>query len=221
MPQEILSLRFLFLYTVFLLAQSGSSTFNITRYTKGDVFQNTNSSESCIDTCVLNDENSQFCAVNCCSCVCPSHSPTYLLNNGNCSSEDRLMAILKAQSGIQGESIFVLWKLGLNWLCMLNVPSAILNYRAGIVGVGRSLLDKTKNSARCEVYLIECFFKPRVLMTVEWTSPLNVQLEIISVWSGPWLLHPWVFINHARSIARIFTANFVYEESSFAVFIKK
>ena len=134
MPQEILSLRFLSLYTVFLLAQSGSSTFNITRYTKGDIFKNTNSSESCIDTCVLNDENSQFCSVNCCSCVCPSHSPTYLLKNGNCSSEDRLMAILKAQSGIQGESIFVLWKLGLNLLCILNVPSAILNYCAGIVG---------------------------------------------------------------------------------------
>ena len=145
MPQEILSLRFLLLYTVFLLAQSGSSTFNITRYTKGDIFKNTNSSESCIDTCVLNDENSKFCAANCCSCVCPSYSPTYLLKNGNCSSEDRLMAILKAQSGIQGESIFVLWKLGLNLLCILNVPSAILNYCAGIVGARRSLLDKTKN----------------------------------------------------------------------------
>lgn len=153
MPQEILCLRFLLLYTVFLLAQSGGSTFNITRYTKGDVFENTNSSESCIDTCVLNEENLPFCAVNCCSCVCPIHSPTYLLKNGNCSSDDHLMAILKAQSGIQGEFIFVLWKLGLNWLCILNVPSAILNYWTGIVGARRSLLDKTKNSVRCGVYL--------------------------------------------------------------------
>ena len=156
MPQEILSLRFLLLYTVFLLAQSGSSTFNITRYTIGDVFQNTNSSESCIDTCVLNDENSQFCAVNCCSCVCPIHSPTYLVKNGNCSSEDRLMAILKAQSGIQGESIFVLLKTWLELVVYPKRPQRHFELLGRLVGVGRSLLDKTKNSARCEVYLPEC-----------------------------------------------------------------
>lgn len=79
-----LSLRFFVLATV-LLAESGSSTFNITRFTTGDVFQNTNSSQSCNESgasCVFDGENSPFCGVNCCNCYCPSESPTYLMKTG-------------------------------------------------------------------------------------------------------------------------------------------
>lgn len=107
MSQQFLnfSLRLLVLASVFL-SDSGSSTVNITRYTSGDVFQNTNSSKSCNDSgadCVLVRERSPFCGVNCCNCVCPSETPTYLLRDRNCSSEDHLMSILKAQSTEQGE----------------------------------------------------------------------------------------------------------------------
>lgn len=99
-----LSLRFFVLVTVFF-AESGSSLFNITRYTTGDVFHNANSSKTCIDSgaaCLLKVEDSPFCGKNCCNCVCRSETPTYLLRNGSCSSEDHLMSILKAQSQIQG-----------------------------------------------------------------------------------------------------------------------
>lgn len=96
----------LFVFAVIFLANTGNSTFNITRYTKGDVFQNTNSSKSCNESgasCVFDGKNSPFCGINCCNCFCPSKTPTYLLRNGNCTSEDHLMSILKAQSSIQGK----------------------------------------------------------------------------------------------------------------------
>ncbi|KAL9959323.1 hypothetical protein ACROYT_G032637 [Oculina patagonica] len=99
-----LSLR-LFVLAFVLLAESGSGTFNITRYTAGDVFQNINSTRSCNESgakCVFDGERSPFCGVNCCYCQCKSPTPTYLQGYGNCTSEDQLMSILKAQSTIQG-----------------------------------------------------------------------------------------------------------------------
>lgn len=99
-----LSLR-LFVLAFVLLAESGSGTFNITRYTAGDVFQNINSTRSCNESgakCLFDGEKSPFCGVNCCYCQCKSPTPTYLQGYGNCSSEDQLMSILKAQSTIQG-----------------------------------------------------------------------------------------------------------------------
>ncbi|KAM7429856.1 hypothetical protein ABFA07_019352 [Porites harrisoni] len=207
MPQEIRSLRFLFLYTVFLLAQSGSSTFNITRYTKGDVFQNTNSSESCIDTCVLNDENSQFCAVNCCSCVCPSHSPTYLLKNGNCSSEDRLMAILKAQSGIQdcdhrmvvSESHFPCGKEVITTLDSLSSPgNRSLHLCSWNKNIGDSLIHYRylKNLNNCEIvpeeslYLINGSWKSRSSQD-PFLAKLNVKIVQDPVFDNDKLYLKW------------------------------
>ncbi|KAJ7376382.1 hypothetical protein OS493_034903 [Desmophyllum pertusum] len=106
MSQRIVNLTLrLFVLAFVLLAESGSGTFNITRYTAGDVFQNTNSSQSCNDSgasCVFDGENSPFCGENCCYCLCKSQTPTYLQRFGNCSSADQLMSILKAQSTIQG-----------------------------------------------------------------------------------------------------------------------
>lgn len=107
MSQRIVNLTLrLFVLAFVLLAESGNGTFNITRYTAGDVFQNTNSSQSCNDSgasCVFDGENSPFCGENCCYCLCKSQTPTYLQRFGNCSSADQLMSILKAQSTIQGK----------------------------------------------------------------------------------------------------------------------
>lgn len=106
MSQKLVHLLLrLFVLAFVLLAESGSGSFNITRYTSGDVFQNINSSRSCNDSgakCVFDGENSPFCGINCCFCMCNSQTPTYLQRNGNCSSEDQLMSILKVQSTIQG-----------------------------------------------------------------------------------------------------------------------
>lgn len=106
MSQKLVNLLLrLFVLAFVLLAESGSGSFNITRYTSGDVFQNINSSRSCNESgakCVFDGENSPFCGINCCFCRCNSQTPTYLQKNGNCSSEDQLMSILKVQSTIQG-----------------------------------------------------------------------------------------------------------------------
>ena len=107
MSQQFLNvvLRLLVFAAIFL-ADTGDSTFNITRYTTGDVFQNINSSKSCNESgasCVFDGESSPFCGENCCNCFCPNKKPTYLLRNGNCTSEDHLMSILQAQSSIQGK----------------------------------------------------------------------------------------------------------------------
>ena len=130
MTQKFLNLflRFFVLAAVFL-AESRSSAFNITRYTTGDVFQNANSSKTCFDSgaaCLLKVEDSPFCGKNCCDCVCRSDTPTYLLRNGSCSSEDHLMSILKAQSQIQGKYILFPWQTSeiLTW-SKCNVENAI------------------------------------------------------------------------------------------------
>lgn len=108
MSQKLVNLLLrLFVLAFVLLAESGSGSFNITRYTSGDIFQNINSSRSCNESgakCVFDGKlkNSPFCGINCCFCTCNSQTPTYLQKNGNCSSEDRLMSILKVQSTIQG-----------------------------------------------------------------------------------------------------------------------
>ena len=109
MSQKLVNLLLRLLVLAFvLLAESGSGSFNITRYTSGDVFQNINSSRSCDESgakCVFDGklENSPFCGINCCFCACNSQTPTYLQKHGNCSSEGRLMSILKVQSTIQGK----------------------------------------------------------------------------------------------------------------------
>ena len=111
MSQKLVNLLLrLFVLAFVLLAESGSGSFNITRYTSGDVFQNINSSRSCNESgakCVFDGENSPFCGINCCFCRCNSQTPTYLQGNGNCSSEDQLMSILKVQSTIQGKLILL------------------------------------------------------------------------------------------------------------------
>lgn len=99
-----LSLRLL-VFALILVVESRRSTFNITRYTEGDLFQNINSSRSCNESgarCVLDGENSPFCGFNCCYCNCEREKPTYLQRNGTCRSDEQLMSILKAQSVIQG-----------------------------------------------------------------------------------------------------------------------
>lgn len=101
-----LSLRLL-VFALILVVESRRSTFNITRYTEGDLFQNINSSRSCNESgarCVLDGENSPFCGFNCCYCNCEREKPTYLQSNGTCRSDEQLMSILKAQSVIQGKS---------------------------------------------------------------------------------------------------------------------
>lgn len=118
MSQKLVNLLLrLFVLAFVLLAESGSGSFNITRYTAGDVFQNINSSRSCNESgakCVFDGENSPFCGINCCFCRCNSLTPTYLQRNGSCSSEDRLMSVLKAKSTIQGKLILLPW-LGKTW----------------------------------------------------------------------------------------------------------
>ncbi|XP_029196991.1 uncharacterized protein LOC114962203 isoform X2 [Acropora millepora] len=107
MSQKVinLSLQLFVFLAIFLVDVGSSGSFNITRHTTGDVFDNTNSSKSCNESgasCVFDGENSPFCGVNCCSCICPSKMPTYLLRSGSCTSEDHLLSILKAESAKQG-----------------------------------------------------------------------------------------------------------------------
>ncbi|XP_022778208.1 uncharacterized protein LOC111319732 [Stylophora pistillata] len=106
MSQKFVNLTLrLLVFALVLLVESKKSTFNITRYTEGDVFQNINSSRSCNESgarCVLDGENSPFCGFNCCYCKCERNKPTYLQNNGTCLSDEQLMSILKAESVIQG-----------------------------------------------------------------------------------------------------------------------
>lgn len=107
MSQKFVNLTLrLLVFSFVLLVESRSSTFNITRYTSGDVFQNINSSRSCNDSgarCVFDGENSPFCGINCCYCVCKREKPTYLQSSGTCRSGEQLMPVLKAQSIIQGK----------------------------------------------------------------------------------------------------------------------
>lgn len=108
------SLRAFVVFTVFL-ADSECSTFNITRNTKGDVFQRTNSSQSCNESgaSCFEEPNSPSCAgAICCKCLCPREAPSYLLRNGNCTSEDRLLSILKDQSSKQGKWILLFTEAG-------------------------------------------------------------------------------------------------------------
>lgn len=109
MSQKLMNLSLrLFVLAFVLLAESGSGTFNITRNTAGDVFQNINSTQSCNESgakCVFDGESQPFCGMNCCYCECNSQTPTYLQRFGNCSSEDQLMSILKTQSIIQGKQV--------------------------------------------------------------------------------------------------------------------
>ena len=76
MSQKVinLSLQLFVFLAIFLVDVGSSGSFNITRHTTGDVFDNTNSSKSCNESgasCVFDGENSPFCGVNCCSCICP------------------------------------------------------------------------------------------------------------------------------------------------------
>ena len=110
MSQKVinLSLQLFVFLAIFLVDVGSSGSFNITRHTTGDVFDNTNSSKSCNESgasCVFDGENSPFCGVNCCSCICPSKMPTYLLRSGSCTSEDHLLSILKAESAKQGRRV--------------------------------------------------------------------------------------------------------------------
>ena len=110
MSQKVINLSLqLFVFLAIFLVDVEISSFNITRHTTGDVFDNTNSSKSCNKSgasCVFDGDNSPFCGVNCCSCICPSQMPTYLLRNGNCTSEDHLLSILTAESAKQGRRAF-------------------------------------------------------------------------------------------------------------------
>ena len=105
MLQLVCSLGRFFVLLLVLLAESSIMAFNITRHTTGDVFENNNSSQSCSSSgavCVFHGENqSTLCEKNCCYCVCGTRTPTYLLGEGNCSTEAYLMSVLNSTQGKQ------------------------------------------------------------------------------------------------------------------------
>lgn len=195
MSQKLLnhSLQLIVVFAIFL-ADVGSSSFNISRHTTGDVFQNANSSKSCNESgpsCVFDGKKSPFCGINCCSCICPNRMPTYLLRNRNCTSEDQLMSILKIQSSKQGcdhrmvvaESHLQCQKEVLSTLNTLNPGNKTLYLCPWNKGFARALLHfrLVKDLHTCEIVPEESLYLNRSwqhrLHHNQALSKLNVKIE--------------------------------------------